>query len=201
MADATDSRLQESIDRLNAGDLAARDELLQLACRRLERLARKMLNDFPRVRRWADTGDVLQNALLRLLQALASVKISSAQEFFRLAALQIRRELLDLARHYYGPQGIGAKHATGPPDAAGQQASPAPNDPSDSTFDPAKLAVWTEFHRQVEALPDEEREAFDLLWYQELTQADAAYVLKVSEITVRRRWLSARLHLRAALKS
>jgi DNA-directed RNA polymerase specialized sigma24 family protein len=38
-----------------------------------------------------------------------------------------------------------------------------------------------------------------LLWYQELTQAEAAAVLGVSEREVRRRWRSARELLRHAL--
>jgi RNA polymerase sigma-70 factor (ECF subfamily) len=51
----------------------------------------------------------------------------------------------------------------------------------------------------VEALPEGERAVFDLLWYQGLTQAEAAVVLNVSEPTIRRRWRSARLHLHEAL--
>ena len=34
----------------------------------------------------------------------------STRAFFGLAAEQMRRELLDLARHYYGPEGEGANH-------------------------------------------------------------------------------------------
>ncbi len=41
------------------------------ACERLTRLARKMLKDFGRVRRWEETDDVVQNALLRLYRTLA----------------------------------------------------------------------------------------------------------------------------------
>ena len=47
----------------------------------------------------------------------------------------------------------------------------------------------------MEGLPEEEREAFDLRWYQGLTQAEAALVLNVSEATVKRRWLAARARL------
>ena len=64
---------------------------------------------------------------------------------------------------------------------------------SDLTHEPSRLAVWTEFHRQVADLPEEDREVFDLLWYQGLTQAEAAAVLGISERTVSRRWISARL--------
>ena len=55
---------------------------------------------------------------------------------------------------------------------------------------PLRLAAWTELHEQVEALPPEEREAFDLLYYQDLPQAEAAQVLGVSLATLKRRWLA-----------
>ena len=67
------------------------------------------------------------------------------------------------------------------------------------TDDPARLNAWTEFHRQVESLSDEEREVFNLIWYQGLTQAETATVLGVSERTVNRRWVAARLNLHRAL--
>src|SRR5437868_627680 len=86
------------LDRVQKGDLTARDELLKSVVHRLERLARKMLGRFPSVRGWADTGDVLQSALMRLLRALQEVRPPSVRDFFGLAAEQMRRELLDLAR-------------------------------------------------------------------------------------------------------
>src|SRR5262245_7811376 len=102
--------LQDWLTRLRAGDATARNELVGRTCSRLERLARKMLRGFPRVRRWADTNDVLQNALVRLLRSLETVRPESPREFFALAAQQIRRELLDLARHFFGPEGPGTHH-------------------------------------------------------------------------------------------
>src|ERR1051326_1878602 len=106
------TQMHHWLERLRAGDLAARDELLRSVCPRLEHLARKMLRRYPSVQRWAETDDVLQNALLRLLRALQEVWPSSTREFLGLAAAQMRRELLDLARHFYGPQGEGAHHAS-----------------------------------------------------------------------------------------
>jgi RNA polymerase sigma-70 factor (ECF subfamily) len=192
------AQIQGWIDRLKAGDESARKELLNCACDRLTRLTRKMLRSYPRVKRWEETDDVFQNATLRLYRALAEVRPAGVVEFFRLAALNIRRELLDLAKHYYGPRGAGAHHASM---GGGSDSDTAPTGPeqADTRDDPARLAAWTEFHTQVNALPDEEREVFDLLWYQELTQAEAAALLGVSERTVKRRWQSARLKLFQAL--
>jgi RNA polymerase sigma-70 factor (ECF subfamily) len=48
-------------------------------------------------------------------------------------------------------------------------------------------------------LPAQERELFDLLWYQGLNQTEAADLLGVCVRTVKRRWQSARLLLGRAL--
>jgi RNA polymerase sigma-70 factor (ECF subfamily) len=92
-------QIQGWVDRLRAGDESARGELLNCACERLTRLTRKMLKSFPRLKRWEQTDDVFQNAALRLHRALGEVRPPTAADFFRLAALNIRRELLDLAKH------------------------------------------------------------------------------------------------------
>ena len=93
---------------------AARTDLLAHACRRLECLTRQMLRGYAMVHRWEQTGDVLQAAMIRLCKALDEVQLKSVRHFYRLAALQIRRELLDLARHYSGPEGIGSQPSHGP---------------------------------------------------------------------------------------
>jgi RNA polymerase sigma-70 factor (ECF subfamily) len=189
------SQIQSWLVRLQAGDPAARDALLGLAGERLRQLARRMLQTYPRVRRWEETDDVLQNALLRLYRTLKDVPPQSAADFLRLGALNIRRELLDLIKHYYGPQGPGAHHATLDPDRP-----QPPESAGHVSLDPGSLALWSEFHRQVENLPDEERAVFDLLWYQGLSQAEAAEVLGVTDRTIKRRWQLARIKLHDALQ-
>jgi RNA polymerase sigma-70 factor (ECF subfamily) len=202
MADSisTTVQIQACIDRLRSGDEAARAEMLDCACDRLRGLARKMLKGYPRVHRWEQTDDVLQNASLRLYRTLQQITPETPKDFFRLAALNMRRELLDLAKHYYGPLGQGARHAThvDDPNQSGHNAVTA--DQSDVTNEPTRMAAWTEFHEQIGALPDEEREVFDLLWYQGLTQVEAAELLQISERTIKRRWQSARIKLHDALK-
>ena len=66
-------------------------------------------------------------------------------------------------------------------------------------MEPENLDAWTRFHETVEALPDEQREVFNLLWYEALTQPEAASVLGVSQRTVGRRWLAARCAVFEAL--
>jgi RNA polymerase sigma-70 factor (ECF subfamily) len=190
MADQPTIRLQQCLERLQAGDEGARQELLAGVSDRLTRLTRAMLKDYARLRRWEETGDVLQSALLRLYRALQTVTPGTLREFYRLAALQIRRELIDLARHHFGPQSGGGHH---------ESVAGAPEAPADSTCGPDRLASWAEFHEQVDALPEQEREVFDLVWYQGLTHPEAAALLETSTKTVQRRWHAACRKLHEAL--
>jgi RNA polymerase sigma-70 factor (ECF subfamily) len=187
MSEESTQILQDLIDRMNAGDSAALAELLEQANARLVRVARIIRKDFPRLQNHEETGDVLQKAMIRLLRALQTVKVNTAREFLQLSALQIRRELLDLARRPSWVKNATDIDADAVPEGA------------DQTHNPLRLADWTEFHRKVDSLPEEEREVVNLLWYQGLPQAEAASVLKVSVPTVKRRWLSAKLRLQSVL--
>ncbi len=189
--------LHRLIDRIQGGDAAARDELLQRVCGRLERLCRKMLGKFPAVHRWEQTGDVLQNSLLRLLRSLQQIKPASTRDFFGLAAEHIRRELLDLLRHYQAEKR-----------AAEQPLASLDNAPSDNssawelsqeTDDHLQLERWRAFHEAVEQLPVEEREVVGLIFYHGWTQQEVAALFQVNERTIRRRWQSACLKLQELL--
>lgn len=173
---------------LDQGDQRAYDELLSLASSRLQRLARRMLRDHPRLQRWEQTDDVFQMAALRLYRSLSDVQPQSVKGFLGLAAIQIRRTLIDLARHHFGPEGQAANYVSG-----------TNKDHGGETDSPENLAFWAEFHEQVEQLPDGEREVFQLLWYSGVTQLEAAQLLDISERTVLRRYHRAKLQLRNAL--
>jgi RNA polymerase sigma-70 factor (ECF subfamily) len=184
----TTVHLQRCLDRLHDGDSSARNELISAACERLTRLTRKMFRADGRLRHREETGDVFQNATTRLWKALEETTPGSLREFFRLAALQIRRALIDLARHHYGPKGAVVTY--------GSQGI----EQSDTSQEPSRLAEWAEFHEQVAALPAEEREVVELVWYQGLPHAEAATLLQVSSKTIQRRWLTARERLHEALQ-
>ncbi|MEO2017872.1 MAG: ECF-type sigma factor, partial [Fuerstiella sp.] len=95
------TQLQLVFSRMAAGDVSARKFLIDHTYDRLRLLAAKMLSGFPGVRRWEETDDVLQRALIRLCDSLDHVEVDDIDGFFRFAATQMRRELIDLARHYY----------------------------------------------------------------------------------------------------
>ncbi len=193
--------IQRCIDRLHGGEHEVRGELLNHAFDRLQWMVKKMKRGYERVGRWEQTDDVVQNASLRLYEALGEVEITDARHFFRLAALQIRRELLDMCRHYYGPRGAGANYQTQLRQPAGEQSRrPEIFDRAELSADPRKVQEWGEFHRHVGELPETEREVVDLLWYHELSQDEAARVLGVSTRHVKRLWRSARLLLHARMQ-
>jgi RNA polymerase sigma factor (sigma-70 family) len=192
------AQLQSRLQRWEQGDQAARDELLAIASEWLRRLVALTLRDYPRVRRWEQTDDVLQNALVRLWRALQDVRPATPREFCGLAAIQIRRELMDMARHYFGPLGLGAHHATDISPPANVPAAPGPVEAS--SCNPVRLANWTEFHNQITQLPPEFRAAFEARWYLNLPYAEAAELLGISMSTVIRHYQAACRLLNEALK-
>lgn len=191
------TQLHGLLERFAAGDPNAPDALIRRACERLRQLTRQMLRGYPGVKRWAETDDVLQSALMRLLRSLNEVRPATPRDFFALATLQIRRELLDLARHYFGPQGEGANHAS----RAGSSSEAGRADRPDSEAEPSQQAEWCEFHRIVDELPEDERDVVGLLYYHGMTQMEAAELLGVNVRTVQRRWNNALLQLHKVLKS
>jgi len=187
-SDVVAGRLQMWLDRLQAGDESARDELITHSCERLRSLARKMMRKYRRLQRWEETDDIFQDAVLRLHRSLQDLKPESVRQFFGLAATQIRRTLIDFARRHFGPEGIGAQEFVG--FEAAEVAADGPVD----------LQQWAEFYEVLDNLPAEERAVVDLLWFEGLTQAEAAIALGVSVSTIRRTWYSARYFLYKALR-
>lgn len=186
----SDAHLTGFVNLALDGDPAAKELLLHHACDRLLRLTRKMFHSRPDLRRWMQTDDVFQNSLIRLHRALAAVEVTSVRHFFNLATVQIRRELIDLGRLYYGPYGLGRNHHTD--HQAADEKGGALHQVAEA---PGNLAEWTEFHERVERLPEEDREVVDLLFYEGVSQEEAADLLGCSVRTIRRRWQDARFRL------
>jgi RNA polymerase sigma-70 factor (ECF subfamily) len=156
-----------------------------------------MLAAYPNVRRWEDTDDVFQNAAVRLHRALAAVTPRSPRELVALAATQLHRELVDLARRHAGPRSPAAHHATNLVAGGGGESvhfrvdrAAAPDDGIDR---------WGAFHEAIAALSPEEREVFHLVWYLGADQRTVARLLDCSPRTVKSRWRRAREAVRAAL--
>jgi RNA polymerase sigma factor (sigma-70 family) len=195
------THLQALLDRWGNGDATAIDEIISHSQNRLRRMAHRMLAEKPHVRRWNESDDVLQNALIRLHRALKAVKPDSKAAFNALAATQIRRELIDMARQLFGPEGHGRHHQSDP----GVEDSQGNNQPlyeaADQATNGLDLDEIAELHECVAKLPEEQRVVFELIFYQGMRQDEVAGLLTVSDRTIKRRWREARLSLQALLES
>jgi RNA polymerase sigma-70 factor (ECF subfamily) len=109
----------------------------------------------------------------RLLKALCQARPATARQFFALACQHMRWELNDLARRLdEQPAAEELRHELVPAPAS-----------SASGFSPDGRRMLA----AIESLPEDEREAFDLVRIQGLSQAEAAQVLEVSVRTLSRR--------------
>src|SRR5262249_3719311 len=163
------SQLRRCLDRLRQGDRSARDELLRGFAARLECLADKMLHkSFPALRRWNDTGDVLQGALMRLLGSVERIEVGSTLDFLNFAAFHIRRELLDLVRRHrvIRKESLLEDCAERPPEPAVPE-------------DTEELDRWSSFHEAVERLPGEEQAVVILIFYHGWTRQQVAEELGI----------------------
>lgn len=176
---------------IHAGSQIAPQDLISHSCDRLRRLARKMLRNYPVLRRWEQTDDILQIALLRLHRALSKVPLKSTRHFWNLASLQLNRALLDLVDQYKTALAPGRNHHTDRMGQAEDIPCGALQLHPDGAGEPGSLEEWTRFHEAVSKLPDEQREVFRLKWYDGLTLEQVAVVVGWSLRTVKRRWLSA----------
>jgi RNA polymerase sigma factor (sigma-70 family) len=186
MSDAPTVQLQHLLDRLRAGEAAAKREFLDQVCQRLRRLAGKILSgSFPALQRRHDVDSVVHETWLRLVQALEKVEPPTVDDFFRLAAHKIRQVLLDMTSQQ---RRIDQRETL-----LGQTSSlnGSRGEPGNQTYDGERLALWTEFHNKVASLNDDERTVFELHYYLGLPQAEIAKTLNVHPRKVSYLWVAA----------
>jgi RNA polymerase sigma-70 factor (ECF subfamily) len=160
--------------------------LLGRSVRRLHRLCATVLyRSFPRLTRPPlnlQADELLGAVVERLLKALREARPTSARQFFALACQHMRWELNDLARRL-DEQPAAAELL--------DESVPAPASSASGLTPDARRML-----EAIERLPEGEREAFELVRLQGMSQVEAARVLGVSVATVNRR-LSRGLHLLA----
>jgi len=178
-------------------DPTVRDELYKAVESRLMRLSRRMLRDFPRLMAMTEAEDILQGAAMRLLRSLETITPVATREFFRLATVHLRRELIDLTRKNFGPLGQG-RHEVPLLSGADSDGDLAPL-VSDGSGSHQELEHWAEFHEKIGELTVQEREVFSLVYYHGMKQDQIAGILGMDERTVRRYWSSAISRLKSIL--
>ena len=175
----TTAVVQRYLDEL-AGDSPAEPivrALLDRGVRRLHLLCANLLyRSYPRLTQPPlnlQTDELLGAVAERLLKAMREARPRTVRQFFALANQHMRWELNDLARRLdKQPAAVELREGL----------VPAP-DTSGSGLTPDGLRML----ETISKLPEEEREAFDLVRVQGMTQPEAAQVLGVSVVTVKRR--------------
>jgi RNA polymerase sigma-70 factor (ECF subfamily) len=175
----TTAVVQRYLDEL-AGDSPAEPivrALLDRAVRRLHLLCATLLHrSYPRLARPplnVQAEELLSAVAERLLKALRQARPRTVREFFALANQHMRWELNDLARRLDNQPAAAEL-------CEGLVPSPAS---SVSGLTPDGLRML----QAIDKLPEEEREVFDLVRIQGMTQTEAAQVLGVAVVTVKRR--------------
>ena len=166
--------------------------------------ARRFLHGrYARLEPFAQTDDVIQQLYLKILQnqdrfwiKANGEPVQTLGEFFGHTSAWMRDVLCDLLRKEYGRDDNRPAML---PLAGGSSDTGPLHEPSSDTLDGEKVRRWTEFHEAVARLPDDLRAVFDLLWYQEMSQAEAAALLGIAVPTVKLRWMKARLQVQQAL--
>ncbi len=175
----TTAAVQRYLDELG-GDSPAEPIIRPLMDRSVRRLhvlcAALLYKSYPRLTRPPlnlQVEELLGAVVERLLKALREARPRTVRQFFALANQHTRWELNDLARRLdEQPAVVGLC----------EDLAPSPLT-SGSGLTPLGLRLL----EAIESLPEEEREVFDLVRVQGLTQAEAAEILGVSIRTVRRR--------------
>jgi RNA polymerase sigma-70 factor (ECF subfamily) len=186
--DPTTAVIQRYLDALQGGTAAEpliRD-LLEQAVRRLRLLCARLLQrSYPRLAQPPlnlEADELLDGVVAGLIAALRTVRPQTVRQFFALANQHMRWQLNDLARRLDQQPRAAALAESG---------VAAPPGSSDSCLSPDARRML----QAIEGLPEDEREAFELVRIQGLTYAEAAGVVGASVKTVQRRLNRARLLL------
>jgi RNA polymerase sigma factor (sigma-70 family) len=171
--------VQRYLDELAGGSPAEPviRALLERAVGRLSQLCAVLLHrSYPRLTQPPlnlQADEMLSAVVERLLKALREARPASVRQFFALAGRHMRCELNDKARRLdEQPAVVELQEGLVPTPVS-----------SDSGLSPDARRMLA----AIDSLPEEEREAFDLVRIQGMSQAEAARVLGVSAMTVMRR--------------
>ena len=153
-------------------------DLLASAVNRLHILCASLLfRNYPRLTQPPlnlEADEMLSAVVERLLKAMRQVHPGNVRQFFAIANQHMRWELNDVARRL-------DEKASAVPLADSRLPAPAESSVSELSQNARRMLT------AIESLPDDEREVFNLVRIQGLTQPEAAEVIGMSLKTVQRR--------------
>lgn len=179
----TDIQLVASIV---AGDMRAFERLMNLHKSALFRTARAILRDD------AEAEDAVQEAFLQAYRGLASFR-GEAKLSTWLVSIAVNAALMRRRRHVREALAMPLEGAGVAAEREGISKAPGPDGLA------ARADICQLLQEQIDALPDYYQAAFRLRAIDELTVAEAAATLGISQATVRSRYFRARSLLREGL--
>lgn len=185
-SDDSPSTLGLLLARHRAGESAAINEIILHCQARARKLASGMLGRFAKVPPEIETGDVVNELVVRLIATLREKTFDTPAQLLRYAALCMRNNLIDLAKKRRPVLAGDFGSSPSSPNVLAEQ--------SDSTYDPGKLAQWGEIHALIDQLPEDDRVLFDFLYYQDLAVNEVSEILGIPLTTLRVKWLNARVN-------
>jgi RNA polymerase sigma factor (TIGR02999 family) len=183
-----DAALSELVSQARRGSAAASAALINTIYPELQRLARHYLAG-ERQSHTLQTGDLVHEAWARLF-ASADVNVNDRQHLVALMATQMRRALVDYARHRNAAKGAGAGIRVSLSDANDLGTRP----------DEDVLAL-DQALRALEAVDARAGQVVELRFFAGLSEVEAADALGVSIATLKRDWAFAKAWLHDRLQS
>jgi RNA polymerase sigma-70 factor (ECF subfamily) len=193
----------ELLERAAGGNAQALGDLFTRHQARLRRMVQLRMD--PRLHRRLDPSDVLQEAYLELSRSLAAYLRNPSLPFFLWLRLLTGRKLLALHRHHLGTR----QRAAGREVPLDRDALPQADSENlalqllDHFTTPSQAAIRAELQARVqEALAQMEpldREMLALRHFEQLTNAESAQILGLSEAAASKRFLRAVKRLKQIL--
>jgi RNA polymerase sigma-70 factor (ECF subfamily) len=162
------------------GNRAALDELMPLVSRELRVLARRYMSREKRGHTW-QTSDLLHEAYLRLIDQ-GGIQWQDRAHFFGIAATIMRHLLVDHARRHQRTAGR-AQHI--PLDEAVVSSGRRASD----------LVALDDALARLAAIDPRKAQIVELRYFGGMSAKEAALVVGVSEVTIKREWLKAKAWL------
>ena len=192
----TSGLVQHWLGQLKQGHPEARSKLIEMASKRMKKMASRMLKDYSRLRPGQGTSDIEQATHVRFISSSTNITATDSKQFMSLLSAMMRNVLIDLCRRHFGDRTKTARPTIG----SLEESFPLGQDPP--AFDkgePANIEAWTMFHEAVGRLPGKEKEVFELHYYLGRTWAEISRILAIKPDTARKWWGRAKELLSKAL--